>query len=335
MPKFNFLLQYFCRYFRRRQDILRKFGSRQDLPPPLQSTSSLQSEAKRKVAETSWVINTTTLPNYYTSDRQIMETSTSGQNSSVWGTSTSGQNSSGGAERPWFPPPLSLMIGGSPFHIVHGPQGSEPAHYETIDGEYSEISSNGYGCRTDHQLSGSCLWSTTTLGLYHDMSGTRHRHHDDDSYVPVVQLRFPHQQQHLQQLQQLQQQQVHDGVKISSNQDRRRRTEGRRNLSVISPLAAGSSVSEISTAQTPLPLAVSLGGQPWPLAGSKDGQAGRWPIGGLADACHSTPTDLRWSRAHQRQPKDSRALAAAQILRRQSTIGLFETEQRADPVTSL
>jgi hypothetical protein len=207
--------------YRRRQIILQKFASAAELPP-LRSASNQSETSKKTTTTDDWSNAATTLPNYYTTDRQSVS-------------STPANNISGA--RMLCRPLPELIIGGSPFHIVRGPihdaaagdigegggdirrysapdaafyyhkQAEISSHYETIpDWEYSEIS-NGWDNRSYAVLSPlsehrhDCSHGhhdMTSSGLYHDMSGT-HRHSsvgiqenggvsNTVSYIPAVQL---------------------------------------------------------------------------------------------------------------------------------------------------
>jgi hypothetical protein len=192
--------------------------------PPLRSASNQSETSKKTTTTEDWSNAATTLPNYYTTDRQ--------HGASV--SSTPANNISG--VRMLCRPLPELIIGGSPFHIVRGPiydaaagdngdgggdirrysapevafyyhkQAEISSHYETIpDWEYSEIS-NGWDNRSYAVLSPlselrhdcSHGHDMTSSGLYHDMSGT-HRHssvgiqenggvRNNVSYIPAIQL---------------------------------------------------------------------------------------------------------------------------------------------------
>jgi hypothetical protein len=188
--------------------------------PPLRSASN-QSEASKKTTTTEdWSNAATTLPNYYTTDRQSVSSTLANNISDV---------------RMSCRPLPELIIGGSPFHIVRGPihdagdtgdggggvirrysapevafyyhkQAEISSHYETIpDWEYSEIS-NGWDNRSYAVLSPlseprhdcSHGHGMTSSGLYHDMSGTHRRSsvgiqynggvRNTNSYIPAIQL---------------------------------------------------------------------------------------------------------------------------------------------------
>jgi hypothetical protein len=206
--------------YRRRQIILQKFASAAELPP-LRSASNQSETSKKTTTTDDWSNAATTLPNYYTTDRQSVS-------------STPANNISG--VRMLCRPLPELIIGGSPFHIVRGPihdaaagdmcdsggdirrnsapdvafyyqkQAEISSHYETIpDWEYSEISSGWdnhsyavlsplseprHDCSHGHDM--------TSSGHYHDMSGTHRRSsvgtqengdvRNTVSYIPSVQL---------------------------------------------------------------------------------------------------------------------------------------------------
>jgi hypothetical protein len=172
--------------------IVHKFSSGQEMLPSLPPSFAGETKVTAKAAETTW--STTTLPNYYTSDRQ--------QRGPRLETLTSGENSSASDRRRLPPPPpqTTLIIGGSPFHIISDDAaGIESTLYETVDGDYCEIPSY---CHYEQKLyndGNQTLATLPPLGLYHDMSGTHRQQYEcannnnNHFMTAAVQLRGPSQ----------------------------------------------------------------------------------------------------------------------------------------------